>query len=357
MSSFGVLTYGIYAAASDYPVDFPLAGAQSLMLLTLVLLVVVADRLLRRRADPRLITGRARAARIYNLGRWRWPAAAAALLVAFLALILPLLAIMARALSKTLGNGLAVSNVTFENIAAAVSLGTVANDGLLHSLGYAAVTAFIACGVALVLSAHLDRANRAMRTVVVGLSLGAVAIPGIVLGFGYILVWNRLSGFRDWPFPRYGDGSLLVIGYVAAALPYCLVVILSAIGQLAPSLGDAARLHGVGAVKRLLAITLPLVLLSVITALLLTFIRTVFELPMSQMVLPRSGPPAPPLILRLFSHDQDGLASAIALVAMVAAGLCAALVWFPVRRFIRPAGGRAGNNADQILPVATEPTP
>lgn len=28
MSDFGVLTYGIYAAASDYPVDFPAAGAQ-----------------------------------------------------------------------------------------------------------------------------------------------------------------------------------------------------------------------------------------------------------------------------------------------------------------------------------------
>ena len=29
MSNFGVLTYGIYAAASDYPVDFPAAGAQA----------------------------------------------------------------------------------------------------------------------------------------------------------------------------------------------------------------------------------------------------------------------------------------------------------------------------------------
>jgi len=28
MSSFDVLTYGIYAVASDYPVDFPAAGAQ-----------------------------------------------------------------------------------------------------------------------------------------------------------------------------------------------------------------------------------------------------------------------------------------------------------------------------------------
>ncbi|MGT2467180.1 ABC transporter permease [Mesorhizobium atlanticum] len=68
MSSFGVLTYGIYAAAADYPVDFPAAGAQALVLLALVLLVVVADRLLRRRADPHLISGRARPARCYQLG-------------------------------------------------------------------------------------------------------------------------------------------------------------------------------------------------------------------------------------------------------------------------------------------------
>ena len=103
MSNFGVLTYGIYAAASDYPVDFPAAGAQALVLLGLVLLVVVADRLLRRRADPRLISGRARPARPYNLGRWRWLAMAAALTIAFLALALPLAAIAARALTQTSG--------------------------------------------------------------------------------------------------------------------------------------------------------------------------------------------------------------------------------------------------------------
>jgi len=335
-SNFGVLTYGIYAAASDYPVDFPAAGAQALVLLGLVLLVVVADRLLRRRADPRLISGRARPARLYNLGAWRWLAMAVALAIAFMALGLPLTAIAARALTQTLGHGLIRSNVTTVNVVAALSLNTDANDGLLRSLFYAGLTAVIASSLALLLSAQLDRASPVLRTAVIGLSLGAVAIPGIVLGFGYILVWNRLPGFRDWPFPHYGDGSLLVMGYVAAALPYCLVVILSAIGQLAPSLMDAARLNGVRTIRRLLAITLPLILLSVVTAFLLTFIRTVFELPMSQMLIPQSGPPAPTLILRLFSHDRDGLASAIALVAMAAAGLGAALVWYPLQRFVKP---------------------
>ena len=336
MSSFGVLTYGIYAAASDYPVDFPAAGAQALVLLALVLLVVLADRLLRRRADPRLISGRTKPARLYDLGPWRWAALSAVLVIAFLALVLPLAAIAARALSQTLGHGLVWSNVTMANVSAALSLSTPANDGLLRSLGYAGLTAIITSALALVLSAQLDRSNPVMRAIVVGLALGAVAIPGIVLGFGYILVWNRLPGLRDWPFPHYGDGSLLVLGYVAAALPYCLVVILSAIGQLAPSLGDAARLHGAGTLRRMLTITLPLVFVSVVTAFLLTFIRTVFELPMSQMLIPQSGAPAPTLILKLFSHDRDGLASAIALVAMAAAGTAATMVWIASRRFIGP---------------------
>jgi iron(III) transport system permease protein len=104
---------------------------------------------------------------------------------------------------------------------------------------------------------------------------------------------------------------------------------------------DAARLQGIGAIDRLLRITLPLVLLSVVTAFLLTFIRTVFELPISQMLIPISGPPAPPMILRLFSHDRDGPASALSLAAMAAAGVGAALVWLPVRRAMSTRGIRA----------------
>src|SRR5262249_46204848 len=49
-SRFDLLTYEIYVAASDYPVDFPLAGVQASILLMLVMAVVGADRFLRRQA-------------------------------------------------------------------------------------------------------------------------------------------------------------------------------------------------------------------------------------------------------------------------------------------------------------------
>ncbi len=331
-SRFDLLTYGVYAAASDYPVDFPRAGAQALILLGLVVIVVLADRILRRRADPRLISGRSRPARRHDLGIWKWPAAAAGMLVACLSVGLPLAAIAVRAFNRTLGGGLAAGNFTLVNLLAVLQPGTVASDALVHSLLYAALAALIACGAALLLAVELDRSRGVMRPLILGISLGAVAIPGIVLGFGYILLWNRLPGFRDWPFPHYGDASLLVTGYAAASLPYCLIIILAAIGQLAPSLGDAARLQGAGRMQRLLRIVLPLVFLSVVTAFLLTFIRTMFELPISQLLIPRSGSPVPPVVIRLFNHDGDGLASALSLVSMIVAGGAAALLWALAKR-------------------------
>ena len=280
-----------------------------------------------------------------RLGAWRWPATGAALIIAFLAIILPLAAIAARALTQTLGAGIAWSNFTLENVMAVVSLHTFAGGALMHSLAYALIAALIACLAALLLSVELDRSRRLMRPVVLGISLGAVAIPGIVLGFGYILLWNRLPGFRDWPFPHDGESSLLVTGYAAAALPYCLIVILAAIGQLAPSLSEAARLQGAGPAARLLRITLPLISLSVVTSFLLTFIRTIFELPLSQLLIPLSGSPLPPMVVRLFNHDGDGLAAALSLVGMIVAGGSAGLVWFMANRAlprrIRPEASMA----------------
>ncbi len=339
-SGFGVLTYGIYVAASDYPIDFPMAGAQSLILLALILTVVMADRLLRRQGSFRLISGRSRTARVYDTGRARWPMALAALLIAVLALYLPMVIIFLRTFTATLGHGLETSNFTMLNVIGALSPGAPASAALVRSLVYATFTALISAGIALILSARLDQAGPNARAVVMGLSIGSIAIPGIVLGFGYILVWNRLPGFRDWPFPHYGQPSLLVVGYVATALPYCLVVILSAVGQLAPSLDDAARLHGATRLTRLLRITLPLVLLSVVTALLLTFIRTMFELPVSQLLIPQNGSPVPTYVVRLLKNDDDGPASALALVAMVTAGGLAGGLWRVAQRFLT-FGGRA----------------
>lgn len=329
-SNFGLLTYSIYTATENFPVDFALAGSQALVLLAILSAVTLLDRLLRQQRSLRLITGRSRPARIYQLGPWRWLVTLTALLVALLSVYLPLAAIMARTATRTLGQGLIASNLTWRWIDQALSVGQEANLALVRSLCFAALTAVLAGVVALLLAWWLDQGRRILRTAVLAIALGAIAIPGVVMGLGYILVWNRLPGFVDTGL--YGTWPLLVLGYVSAALPYALVIVMGAIGQISPSLNDAGRLHGAGGMTRLLRIVVPLVALSLITAVLFVFVRTVFELPISQLLQPTAGAPAPALIVRMFGNDDDGIGSALSLISIVATGAIAGLLWLLARR-------------------------
>ncbi len=351
LSGFALLTYGIYVAASTYPVDFAMAGSQALILLCLVVALVLADRLLRRQNAVRLISGRSRPARRYQLGIWRWGLAVLGLLVALLALYLPLLAIVLRSLCRTLSGGLAADNLTLDFLRQALVFSEPSNQALVRSLVFAFITASIGASIALLLALRLDFSNKFVRPLVMGVALGTVAIPGIVLGFGYILVWNRFPIFSDWSFPHYGDASLLVTGYIGTALPYCLVIIMTAVGQLAPSLTDAARLHGISWGRRILSVVLPLVAISVMTAFLFTFIRTVFELPMSELLIPVNGPAAPSVIIHLFGKDDEGIGSALSLLAMCLVGVVSALIWLATQKlFARPSIKKNESDA-LVIPV------
>src|SRR5260370_38465558 len=112
------------------------------------------------------------------------------------------------------------------------------------------------------------------------------------------------------------------MGYVAAVLPYALVIVLSAIGQISSNLIDAAKLHGAGEMARLTRIIVPLIALSFVTAGLFVFVRTVFELPMSEMLQPAVGPPAPAVIVRLFSNDEAHIAASTYHGTTLSATLC-----------------------------------
>ena len=140
------------------------------------------------------------------------------------------------------------------------------------------------------------------------------------------------------PVLTYGSWPLLVTGYVATALPYALVIVMAAVGQVSPNLVDAARLHGAGALERMVRIIVPLIAVSLMGALLFVFLRTMFELPMSRLLIPTSGPPAPALIVRLFENDDEAIGAALSFLSMAAVALVAAAIWLAARRAIKPLG-------------------
>ncbi len=321
MSSFSVLTYEIYVATSTYPINFPLAGAQSLVLLVLVVGAVGIERQLRRSRDMKLISGRSRSSRRYRLELARWPLLCLCAALGVLSFALPIGAVIIRAFTRTLGDGLALSNFTLTNISGLVTDRTAAYAGLMDSIVYAAISAVLACVLAVVTAILFEGPARRLRGIIIGLAGASVAIPGIVFAFGEILMWNRLPGFRDMPFPRYGEVSLLVLGYFGVVAPYALIIVLTAVGQLSEKLNEAGRVFGAGPIRCALHITVPLVAVSIATAFALNFIHIMFELPVSQLLLPRTSTPAPIFVLRLLNYDKDGLACALSLISMLVAAL------------------------------------
>src|SRR4029077_15640893 len=105
--------------------------------------------------------------------------------------------------------------------------------------------------------------------------------------------------------------------------------------------------------RQLLLIVVPLIGVSLTAAFALSFLRTVFELPMSQLLMPLSGPPAPALIVRLFGNDDDGIGSALSLMSMLSAGIISGGVVLAVRFLpIRP-GQASAKHSQAALRAST----
>lgn len=322
--NFGLLTYNIYAATASFPVDFAAAGAQALLLVVLVSGSVVATALSGTQRETRFVSGRNRHLIRYRLGRWQPVMLAFMSLFALGAAILPLLAIVVRAFTISLSGALSPDNFSLAAIRTVFDFGSAAGQALVWSFIYAFIAAVLAVAFATVFAYRVSLASRTTRLISAGLAMVTVAIPGIILAFGYILLYNRLTGFRD--LGLYGSRTLLVIGYVAAALPYCLIFLWAALDRLGPSLGEAARLSGAGPMQHLRRIVMPLIRRAIMVAFGVTMVRSIFELPMSQFLMPRSGPALPALIVNDFTQDRDAVACALALVALAAVGLVAGAV-------------------------------
>lgn len=320
--NFGLLTYNIYAATASFPVDFAAAGAQALLLVVLVSGSVAATALSGAARETRFISGRNRQLAKYRLGGWQPLVLLCLGLVLTGAALLPLFAIVVRAFTVSLSDALSPGNFSLAAMRTVFDMSDVAGQALVSSFVYAFFAALLAVAFATLFAYRISLASRSTRLFSAGLAMVIVAIPGIILAFGYILLYNRLAGFRD--VGLYGSRLLLVVGYVAAALPYCLIFLWAALDRLGASLGEASRLAGAAPMQHLRRIVLPLVRRAIVVAFGVTMIRSLFELPMSQFLMPSSGPALPALIVNDFTQDRDAVACALALTALCIVGIIAA---------------------------------
>jgi iron(III) transport system permease protein len=230
-----------------------------------------------------------------ELGRWRWPAVLACLLVVSVALLLPL----------------AILGVWYLNGSASASL-EFRLGYVLNSVTIAGVAALL-CGVLALPIAYLSsQTAHPAAWIVERASYVGYAVPGVVMGLALVFFGARYGGV----FYRQGLIllPLLVFAYVVRFLPQAIGSSRAAFLGVSGSLEEAARTLGHSPGQAFRRVTLPLVLPGIVGGAALVFLTTMKELPATLLLRP---PGFTTLVSYIWTVQQAGYYAQAALPAVL----------------------------------------
>jgi iron(III) transport system permease protein len=321
LSDFGVvvllrydtLTRVIY---TNRALDRDQSVALSLLLAVLALTVVAGERWLARRR-PAVEGVRARHPLQVPLGRWRWPALAAAVAWVAVALGGPLASL-----------GLwAWRGLTGETSSLAGGDGGLADlVGLaLNTAGIGLVTAAVAVAVLLPL-AYLSARHRAPAgDVANGLVASGFALPGLVIALAVVYWGSQLP--EAWGL--YQSFTMLVFGYVVHLGVQSLRAAQVAVGSVPRRLDESARMLGAGRARRFATVDLPLMLPGLAAGGGLVLLSTMKELPITLLTSPLGFET---LATRIWADAEAAFLAEAGLASIVLVALSGVLTWLLVVR-------------------------
>ncbi len=256
---------------------------------------------------------------------------AAGLLWAFpaVALGVPLLSLLATALSPAAGVPLGWDTVTIRHLAAALSAEARTWGALRNSLGLSFVAAAVLAAAAVPVALALRR--RLVRGAAVATDL-AYALPGACMAVATILLVLGVPGGGA----AYGTLFVILFAYLVRFQALALRPVAAAAGRLDPALDDAARGLGAGTWRRIASVHLPPLAPAIVAAVVLVALLAVNEVTLSSLL---SGPGTQTLGMLVFNLQdggQSGQAAAVSLLAMLLVATLMVLATIAGRRL--PAG-------------------
>jgi iron(III) transport system permease protein len=334
-SNFTLATYALYAAIGNFPPSFPLAAGMSWLLVAAVAIPLALQARALRGRSYAILSGRTRQAVRRRLGRVEAVAAGTGLALFFLIILgIPGFGAVSGSLLGDYGGSF---TLTLSNYTALFQ-----QPGLIgpleRSLFYGVITATVTVFLGFIAARMLSQRRTAATGLMDYLLLASVALPGVVFGAGYIFAYN-LPIMSTLHINLYQTVQLLVIAYIASSLPTNARVLVGSVSQLQPSLQDAARTHGAGAITAWARGVLPVLSRPIMMAWLYTFCGVFLELPLSQLLYAPGSPPASIAIEGNLSnyHFGVGMAQAVLAVAIAFAVVAVVLGGY---RLLAPRGWR-----------------
>jgi iron(III) transport system permease protein len=312
-AGFQVLVTGIDLRITDWPIDLPGAAILSLLLVAMSLATFLLQRWILARRSYQTIGGKPSAKDKRPLGALKIPVLAGFAVVAFLATGVPLLAILATALSRTLSGGLTLDNMSLTNFASVFNNGAGALGALATSFSLGIGTALITGLIGLMAAYTVVKTRMRGRMIIDVMTVLPNALPGIVVAVGLILAWNM-----PWlPATPYNTALILLLAYCCILLPQPVRYTTAAFQQIGDNLEAAARVFGASSFTALRRILLPLVFPSLASAMLLVFALASRELVASVVVAPVGMQTIATFIWRQFEQGSVGLGMAMAFIAIL----------------------------------------
>lgn len=264
-ADIAVLTTAIWQETAFYPTRIDLAAAHSALLVAIALACLAWRRRLLRGRTFASLGGKGFRAQVIPLGRWRWFAAACAIVYVACAAILPLLAIFFLSLMGFWTTDVASWRLTLGNYEDVILRNPTVWLSVKNSLLLAMGGAVAAVALAVMMSWALHRTEAPGRRLLGYLTVIPMGVPGVVLGVGILNAWLAL------PIPIYGTIWILFVAYMANYLPIAVQSADGALTQVSSTLEDASRMSGVGAARTIWYITLPLMRPALIGAWILVY--------------------------------------------------------------------------------------
>ena len=334
---YSVATFTLYKSVMSIPVSFPLCAAISIILLALVILALLAQAKALRGRSFRVLSGRTRPItrqKLSPVGSFGANLSIYGLL--FITLGVPVFGAISASMIQGLGTVISNYQFNFDNYLRVIK-SPLLRSPLLFSAEAALITATVAVVLAAVSSRMLISTKSGVgKKFLDFFLLAAVGLPGIVFAIGYIFAYN-LPLAQKYGFHLYGTVALLVLAYIATALPSTTRSLVGNMNQFQESLSEACRVHGFNAIKTWIAVVLPLISRPLLAAWCLTYCGTLLELPVSQILFPPGHAPLAVGIDHALGNYDFGGGTAMEVFAIISALIVVAIA-YALYEFFAPVG-------------------
>jgi iron(III) transport system permease protein len=327
---FFVVTTAIWQYTLSYPPEYGKASALGLALFGVMFLSLSFYRWMVRRATFATISGKAFQPRSIDMGSGRYWLAAICWLYVFVAVVLPIAALLLTSCLRFATVIIDQMSFTLRNYETAFTLDAVRTalmNSLVLGIGVATVGVVVMAILAWIIYRGRVPGGGAIEYVV----MFPQSVPRMVFGLALLTAWLNI------PIPLYGTLWVLAIAYFTVLLPLGVRALGGVVLQIDKSLEECAQICGASWAYRMKTITLPLLRPGLVAAWLLVFIASVREIGVSIYLMGPNSKVIAPAIVSSWSSSGTELTAAMAIIQTAVVLLAVVILMYISGRYAKGA--------------------